>query len=78
MITLTQKSLSTMIFRFVRTACDRLQARGFTADVIIFIAVLAGLNLHLFGGRYTNLQIFFRRRCMTVNGGACSATPLSI
>lgn len=47
-----------MIFRLVKTACDRLQARGFTADVIIFIAVLAGLNLHLFGGNYTNLQIF--------------------
>ena len=48
-----------MIIRFVRTAYDRLRGWGFTADVIVLIAVLAGLNLHLFGGSYTNLQIFF-------------------
>ena len=59
MNTLTQRSLSTMIFPLVRSAYNRLRGWGFTADVIIFIAVLAGLNLHLLGGSHTNLQIFF-------------------
>ena len=59
MNTLAQKSLISMIFRLLKTAYDKLQNWGFTVDVIALISVLAGLNLHLFGGSYTNLQIFF-------------------
>ena len=59
MNTLAQKSLLTIMYRFLRSAYDRLQRRGFTADVILFIAVVVSLNLHLFGGSYANLQIFF-------------------
>jgi rhomboid family GlyGly-CTERM serine protease len=59
MNTLAQKSLITIMFRLLRPAFDRLQGWGITADVIALIAVLGGLNLHLFGGSYTNLQIFF-------------------
>ena len=59
MNTLAQKSLSSTTFRLLKTVYDRLQNWGFTVDVIALISVLAGLNLHLCGDSYTNLQIFF-------------------
>ncbi len=59
MTTLAEKSLITRMHQLLRSVYDRLQRWGFAADVIALIAVLAGLNLHLFGGSYTNLQIFF-------------------
>jgi rhomboid family GlyGly-CTERM serine protease len=59
MNTIAQKSLIKIMSQCLRSAYDRLRGWGFTADVIALIAVLAGLNLHLVGGSYTNLQIFF-------------------
>jgi rhomboid family GlyGly-CTERM serine protease len=42
----------------MRTAYNRLQGWGLTVDVMIFLVILTGLNLHLFGGSHSNLQIF--------------------
>ncbi len=58
MTTLAEKSLITRMHQLLRSVYDRLQRWGFTIDVIALIAVLAGLNLHLFGGSYKSLQIF--------------------
>ena len=59
MNTIAQKSLITTIFRLLRSVYIRLRRLGFTADVVVFMAVIAGLNLHLFGSSDSNLQIFF-------------------
>lgn len=58
MNTLAENSFSTKIMRLLRSADAKLQSWGFTVDVMVFLVILTGLNLHLFGGSYSNLQIF--------------------
>jgi len=58
MNTLAEKSMATKIYCLLKRLYAKLQGWGFSGDVILFIAILAGLNLHLLGGSNTNLQIF--------------------
>ena len=65
-------------YRLLNKLYAKLQGWGFSGDVILFIAILAGLNSHLLGGSSTNLQFFFLLLWVPVSGGDCSAIPLFI
>jgi rhomboid family GlyGly-CTERM serine protease len=58
MNTSVENNIEMKIYRRLKRLQLKLQSLGFSGDVIAFIFILAGFNLHLLGGSGTNLQVF--------------------